>query len=256
MCIQADGLLDVSRSERDNSVQTLTATSIDYGGQHSHILKLLSADSSDTDLYNFIAAGTTTSDASLTYAFAVRGDGKITTDGGLRVREGTHVHAVPVPVCASCTSVDLLCDAVVNCVVGHTHCSPQHVERHLCASRTPTYTPFCAPPGGVTVNSGDVMIDSNAGNVTIGENVDVYLQDSTLTLEGNTSGIVVQSSGAHRQSGISLQKSADSTDDYTFLEIINDYDSTPSKIVKIDATPSFQILQVRVGVQRDVRCVQ
>jgi len=172
-----EGQTDTFFSENDDYVVTLTASSEDYGGSNANLLQLFAADTTSLSDFNFISAG----DAVDSAVFTVRGDGKVTADGGVNSGAGLEVTT-----------------------------------------------------GGATITAGGLSMPAD----------DISMTDGKIEITGDTDGLTVKSTGSTAsRSGVSLQRSASSSTDYNFIEVIDDYDSSPSTVFSISADPTTTIHQ-------------
>lgn len=101
--------------------------------------------------------------------------------------------------------------------------------------------------GGTTVHTGGLEVKAGgftvgAGDVDFGSQVDVTMLDSTLTLDGQTGGIVVELAGVSpTQTGLLLQQTGTSSNSYKFLEVGDESDTTLSTIFTIHGGPGTEI---------------
>lgn len=101
--------------------------------------------------------------------------------------------------------------------------------------------------GGATIGDAGLFVKRGGatvadGNVILKTDVEMFMTSSKLTLNGTTDGILVQTTGGSAtQAGITIERDSTASSSYTFLEITDTFDTSPSSILTITADPSTTI---------------
>lgn len=101
--------------------------------------------------------------------------------------------------------------------------------------------------GGATVGAGGLFVTSGGatvadGNIVLQDGVELLMAASKLTMNGATDGILVQNTdGTASQVGITVERASSSSSSFTFFEVKDNYDTSPTSIFTINADPSTTI---------------